>query len=63
MKSAARNRFFDNRLQVNDAAYLDNYKNYQNLNNEIASPLSYGAIGAVVTNAGAGAGLRQRVEH
>ena len=48
----SKNRFLDNKLQVNIAAYYDDYKNYQNGQTQVVNPLPFGALGFVVTNAG-----------
>ncbi|WP_298283587.1 TonB-dependent receptor [Novosphingobium sp.] len=48
----SKNRFLNNTLQVNLAAYYDDYKNYQNGQTQIVNPLAFGALGFVVTNAG-----------
>lgn len=47
-----KNRFFDNRLQINDAAYYDDYSNYQNGQTQVVNPLVFRVQGFVVTNAG-----------
>lgn len=47
-----KNRFANNTLQLNLAAYYDDYKNYQNGQTQVVNPLAFGALGFVVTNAG-----------
>ena len=48
----SKNRFFSNRLEVNDAIYVDDYKNYQNGNTQVVNPLLFQTQGFVITNAG-----------
>ncbi len=47
-----KNRFLDNRLEINDALYFDNYKNYQNGDTQVVNPLLFRTQGFIVTNAG-----------
>jgi iron complex outermembrane recepter protein len=47
-----KNRFLGNTLQVNAVVYYSDYKNYQNGQTQVVNPLSNGALGFVVTNAG-----------
>lgn len=48
----SKNRFWNNRLQINDALYYDDYSNYQNGQTEVVNPLIYRVQGFIVTNAG-----------
>lgn len=48
----SKNRFLNNTLQVNLAAYYDDYNDYQNGQTQVVNPLVFGGIGFVVTNAG-----------
>jgi iron complex outermembrane receptor protein len=48
----SKNRFLNNRLEINDALYLDNYKNYQNGDTQVVNPLLFQTQGFVITNAG-----------
>jgi iron complex outermembrane receptor protein len=48
----SKNRFFNNSLEIDDALYFDNYKNYQNGDTQVVNPLLFRTQGFVVTNAG-----------
>jgi iron complex outermembrane receptor protein len=48
----SKNRFWNNRLEINDALYYDDYKNYQNGDTQVVNPLLFQTQGFVITNAG-----------
>jgi iron complex outermembrane receptor protein len=47
-----KNRFFDNRLQINDAFFYDDYSGYQNGQTQVVNPLLLRSQGFIVTNVG-----------